>query len=65
MACRIDEVAQDVALDGLDERVPAALQPLEQVGAAEAHQPLARAGQVLEACLLPSASAAAAALATT
>ena len=43
-----DVVAQDVALDGLDEGLAAAFQPLEQVRAAEAHQPLAGAGQVLQ-----------------
>jgi hypothetical protein len=43
---QVDEVAQDVALDRLQERLAAALQPLEQVGAAEAHQALAGAGEV-------------------
>ncbi len=53
-----DVVAQDVALDRLDEGLPAALQPLEQVGAAEAHQPLARAGQVVQLLASRPASAA-------
>ena len=43
-----DVVAQDVALDRLQEDLAAAFQPLEQVGAAEAHQALAAARQVLQ-----------------
>ncbi|MBA2520071.1 MAG: hypothetical protein H0V24_10420, partial [Chloroflexia bacterium] len=35
-----DKVAQDMALDRLQEGRPAALQSLEEVGAREAHQPL-------------------------
>ena len=41
-----DEVAQDVPLDGQQEGLPAALQPLEEIRAAEAHQPLAGAGKI-------------------
>ena len=44
-----DVVAQDVPLDRLEEGLAAAFQTFEQVGAAEAHQPLARPGQVAEA----------------
>src|SRR5258708_5396695 len=35
---QIDEVAQDVPLDGLDEGRAAALQAFEEVGTTEAHQ---------------------------
>ena len=41
-----DEVAQDVPLDGQQEGLPAAFQPLEEIRAAEAHQPLAGAGKI-------------------
>src|SRR5919108_5501912 len=34
----INEVAQDVSLDGLDESLAAAFQTLEQVGAANTHE---------------------------
>lgn len=44
----VDVVAQDVPLDGLDERRAAAFEPLEEVRAAEAHQPLARVGEVAQ-----------------
>ena len=59
-----DVVAQDVPLDRLQEGLPAALQPLEEVGAAEAHQALAGAGEVLQLrrfCLASAARAGAAA----
>ena len=49
---QVDVVAQDVALDRLDEGLAAAFQPFEQVGAAEAHQPLAGAGEIVEHALL-------------
>ena len=39
---KIDEVAQDVSFDRLDERLAATLQPFEQIGAAKTYQPLAR-----------------------
>ena len=39
---KIDEVAEDVPLDRLEEGLAAALQSLEEVRAAEPHQPLAR-----------------------
>jgi hypothetical protein len=45
---QIDLVAQDVPVDRLQEGEAAGLQPLEQVGAAEAHQALAGAAQVLD-----------------
>jgi hypothetical protein len=45
-------VAKDVALYGLHERLPAALQSFEQVRAAEAHKPLAGAGQILKVLAL-------------
>ena len=60
-----DVVAQDMALDRLQERLAAAFQPLEQVGAAEAHEPLAGARQVVRAAWPRPASAARAALAAT
>ena len=41
-------VAQDMSLNGLKERLPAAFQPLKQVGAAESHQSLACAGEIVE-----------------
>ena len=41
-----DEVPQDVPFDGQDEGMAAALQPLEEIGAAEAHEARAGAGQV-------------------
>jgi hypothetical protein len=34
---QIDAVAEDVPFDGLHERLAAAFQPFEQVGAAESH----------------------------
>ena len=40
-----DEVAQDVPLDGQQKGRPGTFQALEQVGAAEAHQARAGAGQ--------------------
>ena len=44
----IDLVAQDVPVDRLQKREATGLQPLEQVGAAKTHQPLARTPQVLD-----------------
>ena len=46
MRMQVDEVPQDVPLDGLNEGLATALQPLEEICAAEAHQPLAGARQV-------------------
>ena len=43
---KVDEVAENVPLDGQNERLSAAFQPLEQVGAAESHQPLAGSRKV-------------------
>ena len=53
-----DVVPQDVPLDRLDERLPAALQSLEEIGAAESHEPLARTGQVVRSPSPRRASAA-------
>ena len=43
-----DEVSQYMAFHGKQEGMAAALQALEQVGSAEAHQPLAGAGKIIE-----------------
>jgi hypothetical protein len=45
---QVDLVAQNVPVDRLQEREAVGLQPLEQVGAAETHEPLARFAQVLD-----------------
>ena len=46
-----DAVSQDMAFDGLDERRPAALEPLEQVRASEPNQPLPGAGEIFDLLL--------------
>ncbi len=40
---QVHEVPQDVTLDGLNEGLTTTLQALEEIGAAEAHQPLSGA----------------------
>lgn len=49
---QIDKIAQDVALYGSNEGVPGRFQAFEQVGTAEAHEPPAGAGQVVQLFLL-------------
>src|SRR6266849_10448974 len=48
----IDIVAQHMPLDGLQEGWAAALQPFEQVGTAETHQPLASFREAIKLQLL-------------
>ncbi len=43
-----DVIAQGVPLDGLQESLPTAFEPFEEVGPAETHQPFAGSGEIAE-----------------